>query len=34
MHFEHGVKFLRVKLYSNDLKGNKNYLELAGGWSY
>ena len=34
MHFEHGFKFLRVKLYRNDLKGNKNYLELAGGWSY
>ena len=22
----------RVKLYRNDLKGNKNYLELAGGF--
>ena len=21
-------------LYRNDLKGNKNYFELAGGWSY
>ena len=24
----------RVKLYRNDLKGNKNYLESAGGSSY
>ena len=24
----------RVKLYGNDLKGNKKYLELAGGSSY
>ena len=24
----------RVKLYRNDLKGNKTYLELAGGSSY
>ena len=24
----------RVKLYRNDLKGNKNYFELAGGSSY
>ena len=22
----------RVKLYRNDLKGNKNYVELAGGF--
>ena len=25
-------KLSRVKLYRNDLKGNKNYLELAGGY--
>ena len=24
----------RVKLYRNDLRGNKNYFELAGGSSY
>ena len=24
----------RVKLYSNDLKGNKNYFELAEGSNY
>ena len=24
----------RVKLYRNDLSGNKNYFELAGGSSY
>ena len=24
----------RVKLYRNELKGNKNYFELAGGASY
>ena len=24
----------RVKLYTNDLRGNKNYFELAGGSSY
>ena len=24
----------RVTLYRNDRKGNKKYLELAGGWSY
>ena len=24
----------RVKLYRNDLKGNKDYFELAGGSSY
>ena len=24
----------RVKLFRNDLKGNKNYFELAGGSSY
>ena len=24
----------RVTLYRNDLKGNKNYVELAGGSSY
>ena len=24
----------RVNLYGNDLKGNKNYFELAGGSSY
>ena len=23
-----------VKLYRNDLRGNKNYFELAGGSSY
>ena len=27
-------KSLRVKLYRNDLKGNKNYFELTGGLSY
>ena len=27
-------KLLRVKLYRNDPKGNKNYFELAGGSSY
>ena len=27
-------KLLRVKLYWNQLKGNKNYFELAGGSSY
>jgi len=25
---------LRVKLYINDLRGNKNYFELVGGSSY
>ena len=24
----------RVKLYRNDLRGNKNYFDLAGGSSY
>ena len=24
----------RVNLYRNDLKGNKNYFQLAGGLSY
>ena len=24
----------RVKLYRNDVKGNQNYFELAGGSSY
>ena len=24
----------RVKLYRNDMRGNKNYFELAGGSSY
>ena len=28
------VELSRVKLYRNDLKGNKNYCELAGGSSY
>ena len=28
------VELSRVKLYRNDLKGNKNYFELAGGSSY
>lgn len=27
-------KLLRVELYRNVLKGNKNYLKLVGGWSY
>ena len=27
-------ELLRVKLYTNNLKGNKNYFELAGGSSY
>ena len=27
-------KLSRVKLYRNDLKGNKNYFTLAGGSSY
>ena len=27
-------KLLRVKLYRNELMGNKNYFELAGGSSY
>ena len=27
-------EFLRIKLYRNNLKGNKNYFELAGGSSY
>ena len=27
-------KLSRVNLYRNDLKGNKNYFELAGGLSY
>ena len=29
-----GLKLSRVKLHRNDLRGNKNYLELAGGSSY
>ena len=28
------VRVIDVKLYRNDLKGNKNYFELAGGSSY
>ena len=28
------VELSRVKLYRNDLKGKKNYFELAGGSSY
>ena len=27
-------KLLRVTLYRNDLRGNKNYFELVGGLSY
>ena len=27
-------ELLRIKLYRNSLKGNKNYVELAGGSSY
>ena len=27
-------ELLRVKLYGNSLKGNKNYFELVGGLSY
>ena len=27
-------ELLRVKLYKNGPKGNENYVELAGGWSY
>ena len=28
------VMLSSVKLYSNDLRGNKNYFELTGGSSY
>ena len=28
------LELSREKLYRNDLKGNKNYFELAGGSSY
>ena len=28
------IELSRVKLYRNELKGNKNYFELAGGSSY
>ena len=28
------LELSKVKLYRNDLKGNKNYFELAGGSSY
>ena len=28
------VKFLRVKLFGNDLRGDKNFFELPGGSSY
>ena len=28
------VELSRVKLYRNDLRGNKNYFELAGDSSY
>ena len=28
------VRVMEGKLYRNDLKGNKNYFELAGGSSY
>ena len=31
------VRVIEVKLYTSfrdDLRGNKNYFELAGGWSY
>ena len=31
---KHGLSYQRVNLYRNDLKGNKNYFELAGGLSY
>ena len=34
MHFERGLELLKVKLYRNELKGNKNYRKLAGGSSY
>ena len=27
-------ELFRVKLYRNDLRGNKNYFDLAGGSSY
>ena len=29
-----GMELSRVKLNGNDLKGNKNYFQLAGGSSY
>ena len=32
--FKTWFELLRVKLYRNDLKGNKNYFKLAGGLSY
>ena len=28
------IELSRVKLYGNDLKGNKNYFQLTGGSSY
>ena len=28
------VRVIEVKLYRNDLRGNKNYFELAGSSSY
>ena len=28
------VRVMRIKLYRNDPRGNKNYFELAGGSSY
>ena len=31
---ENQCEFSKVKLFRNDLKGNKNYFELAGGSSY
>ena len=33
-YIKHGLSILRVKLYRNVLKGNKNYFEIAGGSSY
>ena len=32
--FKTWFELLRVKLYRNDVKGNKNYFKLAGGLSY
>ena len=32
--FKTWFELLRVKLYRNDLKGNKNYFKLGEGLSY
>ena len=34
MCLKHGSNYPGLKLYRNDLKGNKNYFELARGCSY